>query len=54
MSDAREKFAPEIARMRSFWETPDPANGLTFVDWLGMAIEEMDVLDALAICAGKG
>jgi len=49
MADAREKFAPEIARLRKFWETPDPANGLTFVDWLGMAIEEMDVLDALAI-----
>lgn len=49
MSDARAKFAPEIARMRKFWETPDPANGLTFVDWLNMAMEEIDVLDALAI-----
>jgi len=49
MAEAREKFAPEIARLRSFWETPDPANGLSFVDWLSMAIEEMDVLDALAI-----
>ena len=49
MADAREKFAPEIARLRAFWETPDPANGLSFVDWLSMAIEEMDVLDALAI-----
>jgi len=49
MADAREKFAPEIARMRKFWETPDPANGLGFTDWLSMAIEEMDVLDALAI-----
>ena len=49
MADARDKFAPEIARMRKFWETPDPANGLGFTDWLSMAIEEMDVLDALAI-----
>ena len=49
MNDARTKFAPEIARLRAFWETPDPANGLTFVDWLSMAIEELDVLDALAI-----
>jgi len=49
MADARVKFAPEIARMRKFWETPDPANGLGFTDWLSMAIEEMDVLDALAI-----
>jgi hypothetical protein len=49
MAEAREKFAPEIARMRSFWETPDPQNGLAFVDWLSMAIEEIDVLDAWAI-----
>lgn len=49
MSEAREKFAPEIARLRKFWETPDPQNGLSFVDWLSMAIEEIDVLDAWAI-----
>ena len=49
MAEAREKFAPEIARLRSFWETPDPQNGLAFVDWLSMAIEEIDVLDAWAI-----
>jgi hypothetical protein len=49
MADARAKFAPEIARLRAFWETPDPHNGLTFADWLAMAMEEIDVLDALAI-----
>ena len=49
MSDARAKFTPEIARLRKFWETPDPANGLGFVDWLNMALEEIDVLDAWAI-----
>jgi hypothetical protein len=49
MADAREKFTPEIARLRKFWETPDPANGLGFVDWLNMAMEEIDVLDAWAI-----
>ena len=49
MAEAREKFAPEIARLREFWETPDPQNGLAFVDWLSMAIEEIDVLDAWAI-----
>jgi hypothetical protein len=49
MADAREKFTDEIARMRKFWETPDPANGLSFVDWLNMAMEEIDVLDAWAI-----
>lgn len=49
MAEAREKFSPEIARLRKFWETPDPQNGLSFVDWLSMAIEEIDVLDAWAI-----
>jgi len=49
MADAREKFMPEIGRMRKFWETPDPANGLAFIDWLSMAMEEIDVLDAWAI-----
>lgn len=49
MAEAREKYAPEIARLRKFWETPDPQNGLSFVDWLSMAIEEIDVLDAWAI-----
>jgi hypothetical protein len=49
MADAREKFMPEIGRLRKFWETPDPANGLAFIDWLSMAMEEIDVLDAWAI-----
>ena len=49
MAKAREKYTEEIARLRKFWETPDPANGLSFVDWLSMAIEEIDVLDAWAI-----
>lgn len=49
MAKAREDFEPEIARLRAFWETPDPQNGLSFVDWLSMAIEEIDVLDAWAI-----
>jgi hypothetical protein len=49
MADARAKFTPEIARLRKFWETPDPANGLGFIDWLNMALEEIDVLDAWAI-----
>ena len=49
MAEAREKYAPEIARLRKFWETPDPQNGLAFTDWLSMALEEIDVLDAWAI-----
>lgn len=49
MQEAREKYAPEIARLRAFWETPDPQNGLSFADWLSMSIEDIDVLDAWAI-----
>ena len=49
LKEAREKLSPEIGRLRSFWETPDPQNGLSFVDWLSMSMEEIDVLDAWAI-----
>jgi hypothetical protein len=49
MAKAREKFSPEIGRLKKFWETPDPQNGLAFTDWLSMAMEEIDVLDAWAI-----
>ena len=49
MAEARKKLYPEISRLRAFWNNPDPSNGLTFADWLGMAIEEVDVIDALAI-----
>lgn len=49
LAKAREKFSPEIGRLKKFWETPDPQNGLAFIDWLNMSIEEIDVLDAWAI-----
>jgi hypothetical protein len=49
MAMAREKFGPEIARVREFWENPDKSNGLTFVDWIMIALEEILVLDAWAI-----
>jgi hypothetical protein len=50
---AKEKYQTEINRARTFWETPDPANGLIFVDWLNMALEEILVLDALAVWPQK-
>lgn len=46
---AKEKFQDDLARMKQFWETPDVANGLVFSDWLNMALEEVLVLDALAV-----
>ena len=49
LAEARESFSPEIGRLRKFWDTPDPQNGLAFVDWLSMSLEEIDVLDAWAI-----
>lgn len=49
LAKKREEFAEEISRLRTFWSTPDPQNGLSFVDWLNMLVEEIDVIDALAI-----
>lgn len=49
LAKARETLSPEIGRMKKFWQTPDPQNGLSFIDWLNMALEEIDVLDAWAI-----
>lgn len=49
MQEARQKFMPEIKRMREFWQTPDRINGYSFKEWLNMVLEEILVLDALAI-----
>jgi hypothetical protein len=49
MAKAREKYTDEITRMRTFWENPDRSNGLTFADWLMIALEEILVVDAWAV-----
>ena len=49
MAKAREKYTDEINRMRQFWENPDRATGLTFADWLMVALEEILVVDAWAV-----
>jgi len=49
MAKAREKYTDEIARLRTFWENPDRSNGLTFSDWLMVALEEILVIDAWAV-----
>ena len=49
MSKARDQFSDEIYRLRTFWENPDRSNGLTFIDWIMMSLEEILVLDAWAI-----
>ena len=49
MAKAREKYTDEIARLRTFWENPDPANGFTWQDWINIAVEDILVLDAWAV-----
>lgn len=49
MAQARDKFTDEINRLRTFWENPDRANGLTWSDWLMIASEEVLVIDAWAV-----
>ena len=53
MAAAREKYTKDIYRLRSFWENPDPSNGLTFTDWLMVALEEILVIDAWAVWPQK-
>lgn len=50
---AKDKFNPEIAKAKQFWKNPDLHNGLTFADWLNMALEEILVLDAWAVWPQK-
>ena len=49
MQKARDEFTGEISRVREFWQTPDRLNGMSFKDWATMLLEEVLVLDALAI-----
>ena len=53
MNKARQKYSDDIYRARTFWENPDRANGLTFIDWMMMSLEEILVLDAWAIWPQK-
>lgn len=46
---ARELLAPDMARVKDFWRMPDRINGLSFPEWVAMAVEEMLVIDALSI-----
>lgn len=53
MSQAREELAPEIARLHDFWEVPDKQNGLVFQDWLNIFLEDLLVIDGVAIWGQK-
>lgn len=51
--EARTQLLPEITRCRDFWAMPDRINGMSFPEWIGMALEEMLVIDALTIYPNK-
>ena len=51
--EARNTLMPEIARCRDFWKMPDRINGLSFPEWIALAVEEMLVIDALSIYPNK-
>lgn len=46
---ARERFAPEINRLRKWWKKPDRFNQQNFSTWLGLLLEEQLVLDAVTV-----
>jgi hypothetical protein len=46
---AKTIYADEMNRAREFWQTPDISNGLDFQSWLTMFLEDLIVLDAVAI-----
>jgi hypothetical protein len=46
---ARERFEPDMARIRQFFEVPDKFNGLDWSTWLGMLLEEQLVVDAVTV-----
>jgi SPP1 gp7 family putative phage head morphogenesis protein len=49
----REKYAAEITAAKDFWRMPDRMNGMSFQEWLMMALEEVLVVDALSIYPNK-
>lgn len=44
-----DRLGPDISRLIEFWQTPDRGNGYDWPAWLAQALEELFVLDALAI-----
>jgi hypothetical protein len=46
---ARDRFGPEMARLREWWEDPDQFNQQNFDTWLALLLEEHFVIDAVSI-----
>ena len=49
MSELNDKYATEIQRLNEFWKRPWKANNMSFRSWINMVLEEILVLDALAV-----
>jgi hypothetical protein len=49
MAIAKDHFNDEINKAKQFWKVPDISNGLMFADWLNMMLEDVLVLDAVAV-----
>jgi hypothetical protein len=50
---AKESYAEAMSKARTFWAVPDISNGMSFADWLNMALEDILVLDAFAVWPQK-
>ena len=50
---AKDEFAEAMTKARQFWAVPDISNGMSFADWLNMALEDILVLDAWAVWPQK-
>ncbi len=46
---ARQRFEPEMIRLRNFWEKPDRFNQQGWGTWLGALMEEQLVTDAVTV-----
>jgi hypothetical protein len=49
MAIAKDELNDEINKAKQFWKVPDVSNGLMFSDWLNMMLEDVLVLDAVAV-----
>lgn len=49
MSELNDKYSKDIKRLNEFWRRPWKSNNMSFRSWISMALEEILVLDALAV-----
>lgn len=49
MAELNDKYAKDIQRLNEFWKRPWKSNNMSFRSWINMVLEQILVLDALAI-----